>query len=69
LVALLILKHVRNLSDESLVEQWTENTYISTLSGALLYTWVAPATRPNWYIFATVSEQKGLSTSLEKAHG
>ena len=24
---LLILKHVRNLSDESLVEQWSENAY------------------------------------------
>ncbi|MEN9919585.1 MAG: hypothetical protein RL662_2021, partial [Bacteroidota bacterium] len=27
MVGLLILKHVRNLSDESIVEQWAENTY------------------------------------------
>ena len=27
LVALLMLKHIRNLSDESVVEQWSENAY------------------------------------------
>ena len=27
MVSLLILKHLRNLSDESLVEQWSENVY------------------------------------------
>ncbi|MGH2643033.1 MAG: transposase [Chitinophagaceae bacterium] len=27
IVALLILKHVRNLSDENLIEQWSENIY------------------------------------------
>ena len=27
MVGLLILKHVRNLSDESVVEQWSENIY------------------------------------------
>jgi len=33
MVSLLILKHVRNLSDESVVEQWSENTYYQYLSG------------------------------------
>ncbi|NTW34118.1 MAG: IS5 family transposase [Bacteroidetes bacterium] len=33
MVALLILKHVRNLSDESVVEQWSENAYYQYLSG------------------------------------
>ena len=33
MVALLILKYVRNLSDESLVEQWAENLYYQYFSG------------------------------------
>lgn len=28
MVGLLILKHLRNISDESVVEQWSENVYI-----------------------------------------
>jgi IS5 family transposase len=33
MVALLILKYVRNLSDEALVEQWSENLYYQYFSG------------------------------------
>lgn len=33
MVSLLILKYVRNLSDENLVEQWAENCYYQFLSG------------------------------------
>lgn len=33
MVSLLILKYVRNLSDENLVEQWAENCYYQYLSG------------------------------------
>lgn len=33
MVGLLILKHLRNLSDESLVEQWSENTYYQYYCG------------------------------------
>ncbi len=33
MVALLILKHVRNLSDESVVEQWSCNAYYQYFSG------------------------------------
>ena len=33
MVGLLILKHVRNLSDESVVEQWAENAYYQYLCG------------------------------------
>lgn len=32
---LLILKHVRNLSDESVVEQWSENAYYQYFCGML----------------------------------
>jgi hypothetical protein len=33
MVSLLILKHVRNQSDENLVEQWSENLYFQYFSG------------------------------------
>jgi IS5 family transposase len=33
MVSLLILKQLRNLSDESIVEQWAENSYFQYLSG------------------------------------
>src|SRR5271169_581257 len=33
LVSLLILKQLRNLSDESVVEQWSENSYYQYFSG------------------------------------
>ncbi len=33
MVALLILKYLRNISDESVVEQWSENLYYQYLSG------------------------------------
>jgi IS5 family transposase len=33
MVSLLILKHLRNLSDENLVEQWSENIYFQYFSG------------------------------------
>jgi len=32
MVRLLILKHIRNLSDESVVEQWQENSYYQYFS-------------------------------------
>lgn len=34
MVSLLILKHIRNLSDESVVEQWAENSYYQYFGGA-----------------------------------
>jgi len=33
MVGLLILKHIRNLSDESVVEQWSENNYFQYFTG------------------------------------
>ena len=37
MVSLLMLKHIRNLSDESVVEQWFENIYYQYLSGEKTY--------------------------------
>lgn len=38
MVALLILKQLRNLSDESMVEQWSENMYYQFFSGMQTFT-------------------------------
>ena len=37
MVSLLMLKHIRNLSDESVVEQWMENNYYQYFSGEKCY--------------------------------
>ena len=42
MVSLLMLKHVRNLSDESVVEQWFENIYYQYFSGEKTYACGAP---------------------------
>jgi transposase, IS5 family len=42
MVSLLLLKHVRNLSDESVVEQWFENIYYQYFSGEKSYACGAP---------------------------
>ena len=36
MVSLLILKQLRNLSDESVVEQWSENAYYQYFSGEIV---------------------------------
>lgn len=42
MVSLLILKHIRNISDESVVEQWFENIYYQYFSGEKSYACAAP---------------------------
>ncbi len=42
MVSLVILKHIRNISDESVVEQWTENCYYQYFSGEKVFACGAP---------------------------
>lgn len=42
MVGLLILKHLRNLSDESVVEQWSENVYYQYFCGLEEFVSIAP---------------------------
>ena len=37
MVGLLILKHLRNISDESVVEQWSENSYYQYFCGEVCF--------------------------------
>jgi IS5 family transposase len=42
MVALLMLKHIRNISDEAVVEQWSENAYYQYFSGEKVFANGAP---------------------------
>jgi len=42
MVSLLLLKHIRNLSDEGVVEQWMENVYYQYFSGEKMYACSVP---------------------------
>jgi IS5 family transposase len=42
MVSLIILKHIRNISDESVVEQWFENIYYQYFSGEKSYACAVP---------------------------
>ena len=42
MVALLMLKHIRNISDESVVEQWSENAYYQYFSGEAMFVAAPP---------------------------
>lgn len=42
MVGLLILKHIRNISDESVVEQWSENIYYQYFCGEKSFVAGAP---------------------------
>lgn len=53
MVGLLMLKHIRNLSDESVVEQWGENAYYQYFCGQQDFYVRNPATHLIWYISAT----------------
>ncbi len=37
MVSLLMLKHIRNISDESVVEQWSENCYYQYFGGEKVF--------------------------------
>src|SRR5271155_3180948 len=42
MVSLLMLKHIRNVSDEAIVEQWSENVYYQYFSGEKVFACGAP---------------------------
>ena len=51
MVSLLILKHLRNLSDESVVEQWAENCYYQYFSGQSEFTPKQPCSATELVMF------------------
>jgi IS5 family transposase len=67
MVSLLILKHVRNLSDESVVEQWSENVYYQYFSGKENFTVAAPCEASELVHFRHRIGEKGIELILKES--
>ena len=64
---LLILKHVRNLSDESVVEQWSENAYYQYFCGMSEFTPSYPCNASELVHFRKRIGKKGLELILSES--
>ena len=64
---LLILKHLRNLSDESVVEQWSENTYYQHFCGMQEFTPCAPCASSELVHFRNRIGEKGIELIFQES--
>jgi IS5 family transposase len=67
MVSLLILKHVRNLSDESVVEQWSENSYYQYFSGEKMFAAGAPCEASELVHFRHRIGEEGIALILKES--
>ena len=67
MVALLILKYVRNLSDESLVEQWAENLYYQYFSGEHQFQAAIPCVATELVAFRKRIGEAGMELILKES--
>ena len=67
MVALLLLKHLRNLSDESVVEQWTENVYYQYFSGETAYACGVPCEASELVHFRKRIGEEGVELILKES--
>lgn len=67
MVSLLILKHVRNLSDESVVEQWAENSYYQYFSGEKMFACKVPCEASELVHFRHRIGEKGIELILQES--
>lgn len=67
MVALLILKHIRNLSDESVVEQWSENAYYQYFSGERYFTPAPPCEASELVHFRHRIGEEGIELILRES--
>lgn len=58
MVGLIILKHIRNLSDESVVEQWAENAYYQYFAEKNILHQQNLVCQRNWWSSENESENK-----------
>jgi IS5 family transposase len=66
MVSLLLLKHIRNLSDESVVEQWSENAYYQYFSGERYFAAKDPCEASELVHFRKRIGEKGIALILEE---
>jgi IS5 family transposase len=64
---LLILKHLRNLSDESIVEQWSENAYYQYFCGMQEFQPTAPCASSELVHFRKRIGEKGIELIFQKS--
>jgi IS5 family transposase len=67
MVALLMLKHIRNLSDESVVEQWMENVYYQYFSGETAYACGVPCEASELVHFRHRIGEEGVELILKES--
>ena len=67
MVGLLILKHLRNLSDESLVEQWSENNYYQYFCGNQDFTPEEPCASSELVHFRKRIGERGIELILKES--
>ncbi|NCB83665.1 MAG: IS5 family transposase [Bacteroidia bacterium] len=67
MVGLLILKHVRNLSDESVVEQWSENIYYQYFCGQQEFLPVEPCASSELVHFRHRIGEEGIELILKES--
>ena len=67
MVALLILKNLRNLSDENLVEQWSENLYYQYFSGEHSFQCTIPCVPTELIAFRKRIGETGLELILQES--
>ena len=64
---LLILKHLRNLSDESLVEQWSENAYYQYFCGIKEFTPSVPCASSELVHFRKCIGEEGIEFIFQES--
>lgn len=67
MVSLLILKHLRNISDESVVEQWFENIYYQYFSGEQSYACGVPCDASELVHFRNRIGQQGIELIFKES--
>jgi transposase, IS5 family len=67
MVSLLMLKHIRNLSDESVVEQWAENAYYQYFSGEKCFATQEPCEASELVHFRKRIGEKGIELIFKES--
>lgn len=67
MVGLLILKHIRNISDESVVEQWSENLYYQYFCGQTQFKAAAPCEASELVHFRKRIGESGVELILKES--
>jgi IS5 family transposase len=67
MVGLLLLKHIRNISDESVVEQWAENNYYQYLCGETSFIPGVPCEASELVHFRKRIGEKGIELILQES--